>query len=207
MASIDESLYHRAPIPFEQAAVTDHYDRYSYTTSAPTAQPGPLTGMAVYKNMNVMDGFVTTQAESPRQRNLRLSRPLRPIVEPPTLGPMRTEFSIAFALNRFVCEPNEYGDSFDLTFRPFFTRPESPHHGMADGRVHTDYRRFSQIRWTSGTMVIDGKEHSFDNWFVWRDHSWGVRPGVGGFEAFTGTRTCGGVPSTMRAHTADSSRP
>lgn len=199
--SLDETLYHQAPVPFEQAAVTDHrfYDRYSYTTFAPDGTAGVLTGMAVYKNLNVMDGFVATQAGSRVQRNLRLSRPLRPIVEPLTLGPMRTTFPEAFAVNRFICESNEYGDSYDLTFRPFFTRLESPHHGMADGRVHQDYRRFSQIGWTSGTLVVDGAEHTFDRWFGWRDHSWGVRPGVGGFEPYTGTRSRGGVPSSMRA--------
>ncbi len=75
-----------------------------------------------------------------------------------------------------ICEPNEYGDAFDLTFRPVFTRSENPHYGEANGRVHQDYRRFSQVGWTSGSIVVDGNEHQFDRWFGWRDHSWGRPP-------------------------------
>ncbi|MCG2621292.1 hypothetical protein LVY72_05115 [Arthrobacter sp. I2-34] len=200
LTSLDESLYHQSPLLFQQAAVTDHrfYDRYAYTTMAPDGSAALLTGMGVYKNLNVMDGFVTTQAGQSVQRNIRISRPLRPIVEPLTLGPMRTEFPVAFQETRMICEPNEYGDAFDLTFRPVFTRLENPHYGETDGRVTQDYRRFSQVGWTSGTLVVDGQEHTLDKWFGWRDHSWGVRPGVGGFEPFTGTRNRGGIPSASR---------
>lgn len=201
LTSLDESLFHQSSRLFAEAAVSDHrfYDRYTYTLLAPEGEAALLTGMAVYKNLNVLDGFISTQSGAAVQRNVRLSRPLRPIVEPLNLGPLRTEFLEPFKVTRLIAEPNEFGDAYDLTFRPVFTRLEHPHYGEADGRVHTDYRRFSQVGWTSGTLVVDGQEHTFDRWFGWRDHSWGVRPGVGGFEPFTGTRARGGIPSSARA--------
>lgn len=203
LISYDESLYHQVPKPFGESGFTDHrfYDRYSYTLYSPDGNVGLLSGLAVYKNLNVMDGFAATQVDSKWQRNMRFSRPLHPIVEPLQLGPMRTEFPPEpFKVTRMICEPNEYGDAFDLTFRPVFTRSENPHYGEANGRVHQDYRRFSQVGWTSGSIVVDGNEHQFDRWFGWRDHSWGVRPpGVGGFEPFTGQKARGGIPSSSRA--------
>jgi len=68
-----------------------------------------------------------------------------------------------------------------------------------DGRLHTDYWRFSQVGWTNGAALIDGKQYEVNRWFSWRDHSWGVRPGVGGFEPFTGTKAGAGLPSSIRA--------
>src|SRR4029077_17477399 len=50
-----------------------------------------------------------------------------------------------------------------------------------------------------GAAQIDGHSHAVDKWFSWRDHSWGVRPGVGGFEPFTGTKAGAGLPSSIRA--------
>jgi len=55
------------------------------------------------------------------------------------------------------------------------------------------------VGWLDGTAQIDGHPHAVEKWFSWRDHSWGVRPGVGGFEPFTGTRAGGGLPSSIRA--------
>ena len=37
-----------------------------------------------------------------------------------------------------------------------------------------------------------------EDWYSWRDHSWGVRPNVGGFDPFTGT-TGGTFPSAIRS--------
>ena len=202
LSGLDETLMHQGPLPFSQALLSDHrfYDRYVLSGFRPDGQAGILTGIGVYKNLNVMDGFALTQFGASRQRNMRFSRPLHPVGEPLRLGPLRTEFPEPFKTLRFICEPNDHGDSFDLTFRGFLdAHLESHHFGRIDGRVHTDYWRFSQVGWLDGTAQIDGRAHAVDRWFSWRDHSWGVRPGVGGFEPFTGTRAGGGLPSSIRA--------
>jgi hypothetical protein len=59
---------------------------------------------------------------------------------------------------------------------------EEPHLHRAFGRVTQDYLRFNQLMTASGTLRIEGREFTAARWFGWRDHSWGVRPGVGGFE-------------------------
>jgi hypothetical protein len=51
-----------------------------------------------------------------------------------------------------------------------------------------DHIRFDQFASATGCIDIEGKRTEFSDWFAWRDHSWGVRPGVGGFEPFTGSR-------------------
>ena len=202
LTALDETLLHQGPMPFDAALVSDHrfYDRYVFTAVRPDGQIGIVTGMAVYKNLNVMDGYASAQVGSMRQRNIRLSRPLRPITTGQQLGPLRTEFVQPFKTLRFLCDRNEHGDSFDLTFRGFLSPHLEAHHfGRVDGRVHTDYYRFSQVGWTSGSALVDGKAYVVDRWFSWRDHSWGLRPGVGGFEPFTGTRAGAGLPSSIRA--------
>lgn len=202
LTGLDETLLHQGPAPFDEALVSDHrfYDRYVFTAVRADGQAGIVTGMAVYKNLNVMDGYVATQVGGRQQRNMRLSRPLRPIGAGHELGPLRTEFVEPFRTARFICARNEHGDSFDLTFRAFLPPHLETHHfGRVDGRVHTDYWRFSQVGWTSGSALVEGKVYSVERWFSWRDHSWGLRPGVGGFEPFTGTRAGGGLPSSIRA--------
>jgi hypothetical protein len=202
LSALDETLMHQGPLPFSLAMVSDHrfYDRYVVSGFRSDGQAGIVTGMSVYKNLNVMDGYALTQVDASRQRNMRFSRPLHPITEPLRLGPLRTEFPEPFKTLRFICEPNEHGDCFDLTFRGFLdAHLESHHFGRIDGRLHTDYWRFSQVGWLDGTARIDGRTHAVEKWFSWRDHSWGVRPGVGGFEPFTGTRAGGGLPSSIRA--------
>ena len=156
--------------------------------------------MGVYKNLNVTDGFALTQSARAGSAICASRNDCIPL--PSRCGSDRCERNFrAFqdAALWFV-SPNEHGDSFDLTFRGFLdAHLESHHFGRTDGRVHTDYWRFSQVGWLDGTAQIDGRTHAVEKWFSWRDHSWGVRPGVGGFEPFTGTRAGGGLPSSIRA--------
>ncbi len=49
------------------------------------------------------------------------------------------------------------------------------------GRVDVDVVRYHQGGWASGTVTVDGETHEVrpDEWFGFRDHSWGVRQSVG----------------------------
>jgi hypothetical protein len=42
-----------------------------------------------------------------------------------------------------------------------------------------DYQRFNQIGRASGWISLRGKRIEIRNWWACRDHSWGVRPGMG----------------------------
>lgn len=180
----DESFMHQVALPFELAATSDHrfFDRTVVTAGAPDGSAGIILGMAAYKNMNVMDGFAAVQVDRARQHNLRLSRELRPDMSQ-TLGPLRIEVVEAFKALRYILEPSEAPFAFDLTFRAFLDPVlEEPHFHRASGRITQDYVRFNQLMAASGTLSIEGRDIAVDRWFGWRDHSWGVRPSVGGFE-------------------------
>ena len=159
LSGLDETLMHQGPLPFSLAMLSDHrfYDRYVLSGVRADGQAGILTGMGVYKNLNVMDGYAVTQVGASRQRNLRFSRPLHPIVDPLQIGPLLTEFPEPFKTLRFICAPNEHGDCFDLTFRGFHGRAlwRTTTSGRIDGRLHTDYWRFSQVGWLDGTARIE----------------------------------------------------
>lgn len=199
---LDETLMHQAPILFDHAATSDHrfYDRVVIGGFHPDGDAAFLVGMAMYKNLNVMDGFAAIQTPDRKQYNLRLSKPLRPNSGEMRLGPFQVDVVEAFRELRLRLSGDVPDLSLDLTWSNLLeARLEDPHFGRADGRVHTDYLRYSQLGTGNGWLNAGGQRIEVADWFGWRDHSWGVRPSVGGFEPFTGTRAGGGVPSSIRA--------
>jgi len=199
---LDETLMHQAPILFDHAAVSDHrfYDRVVIGGFHPEGEAAFLMGMAMYKNLNVMDGFAAIQTPDRKQYNVRLSKPLRPNSGEMKLGAFEIEVVEAFHELHLALNGKEYQLGFELSWRKLLeARLENPHFGRADGRVHTDYLRYSQLGSASGEITAGGQRINVKDWFGWRDHSWGVRPSVGGFEPFTGTKAGGGVPSSIRA--------
>jgi hypothetical protein len=189
LTALDETMRHQAPLTFAEVASTDHrfFDRVWFCAYDPAGAAGLITGMGAYTNMNVFDGFVAIQHDG-RQHNLRLSRPLRPDVDIMGVGPLRVEVVAPMRVLRLVLEANATGDAFDLTWTALNpARAEAPHLGRLDGRTYQDYLRFSQVGSVDGHLVVGGVEFTLDRWFGARDHSWGVRRGVGGFEPFTGS--------------------
>ena len=184
LTALDESFMHQAALPFELCATSDHrfFDRTVVTASAPDGGAGMILGMAAYKNMNVMDGFAAVHVAQARQHNLRMSRELRPDMSQ-ALGPLRIEIVKPFQEIRYILEANDAPFQFDMVFEKFMEPVlEEPHLHRAFGRVTQDYLRFNQLMTASGTLQIEGSTFAAARWFGWRDHSWGVRPGVGGFE-------------------------
>jgi hypothetical protein len=89
--------------------------------------------------------------------------------------------------SRLVLEPsNDFPAAFDLLWEGFLAvHEEAPHRTERDGRTVEDTRRYKQLGKVSGWMELHGLRHEADDWFGIRDHSWGVRSGVGGFEPVT----------------------
>jgi hypothetical protein len=202
LSALDETLLHQAPLPFEYAATSDHrfFDRHMGSAYASDGSAGVTFGMGLYKNMNVIDGFAAVQRGATVQHNLRLSRALRPQLDMQT-GPLRIEIVEPLKKLRYVLDgSDDYPHRFDLTFGAF--QPpylEEPHFGRIDGRLATDYLRYCQNGHLNGVVMIGEEEIRVENWFMWRDHSWGVRPNVGGFDPFTGTTGQGTFPSAIRS--------
>ncbi|WP_114951595.1 hypothetical protein [Sphingosinicella terrae] len=202
LTAMDETLHHQGPLTFDHVLSTDHrfYDRQLMGGFSRDGEAAFLAGISVFKNMNVIEGFVIVQSHSRRQHNVRFTRALRPVTSADArIGPLRLEIVEPFRELRFVLEPGDYPIALDIAFRNVLPpRLEHPHVHRTDGRLHTDYLRYNQLGTISGSVEIDGERFEASDWFGWRDHSWGVRPGVGGFEPFTGTRSGGGVASASR---------
>ena len=203
LTALDETLHHQCSETFEHVFPSDHrfYDRQLMGAFSPNGNAGFLAGITVFKNMNVVEGYVLAQSHSRKQYNVRFSKQLRPMpaLMEATIGPMRLDVMKPFEELRLVLDHGQYPIVMDVTFHGTVpARLENHHYGRLDGRIHSDYRRYHQIGQVTGWIEIEGERFAAAPWFSWRDHSWGVRPVVGGFEPFAGTRTAGGVASSAR---------
>jgi hypothetical protein len=208
LTALDEALLHQVPLTFEQAGSSDHrfFDRIIIGCFHPDGEAAFILGMGVYKNMNVIDGFVMAQSHSRRQYNVRFSKALRPLAfgNSTRVGPLTFNPLEPFRHIRVSLDEGDYPISLQAEFRNVLPpRLEAPHTGRLDGRLHTDYLRYHQLGEARGWLCIDGERFDIEQWFAWRDHSWGIRPFVGGFEPMTGTRTAGGLPSALRSGSKD----
>jgi hypothetical protein len=193
LSHLDELLLHQASVPFRMAGVSDHrfFDRYWFEAIEPAGSAGLIAGLAFYKNMGTCDGFVSIQQDH-RQHNLRVARPLGGDLGA-NAGPLSIEVVEPFRHLRVRLAPNphEIEASLDWTSTwPAYT--EEHHHVVVDGRTTTDSTRYDQVGRWSGWIAVDGTRHDVEDWWGVRDHSWGVRPGVGGFEP-----PAGATPSAL----------
>ncbi len=203
LTGLDESLGHQVAQPFARSGISDHrfFDRMLIGVFHPAGEAALVAGIGYYKNMNVADGFVMAQVHSRRQHNLRLSKALQGDIarDGASVGPLSIRILEPFREIHLTLQASTSGMSFDLRFNDSLPPVlERLHQGVLDGREHTNYQRFHQLGRVTGWMEVDGLRFDVRDWFSWRDHSWGVRPGVGGFEPVTGTSTGGGVPSAHR---------
>ena len=184
LTAADETLHHQIADTF--ATVSDSNLGWTEKIWASMAKKdGSLQiefGLGKYHNRNVMDGFggVSRGAE---QWTVRASRRLAPDLDTTTVGPIRYEIVESLRRVRFSLDPNETQPvSFDVLFEgelpPFFEKRNRLRSG---NRIAMDVIRYHQPGRLSGWIQIDGQRHSIDQeWFGYRDHSWGMRGhGVG----------------------------
>jgi hypothetical protein len=186
---LDETLLHQTPEPFGTVTSSDHrwFDRDWFGCFSKAGDIGLITGIGAYSNMNVLDGFAAVQ-HAGLQYNVRASRQFRPQVDQVAVGPIRHEIVEPLQSVRLVVEPGEHEVAFDLLWEGTFPAHLEPRHrDRLDGRVYQDYSRFDQMGSVSGWVDVRGARFEASDWVGIRDHSWGVRRSVGGFEPFTGT--------------------
>ena len=83
---------------------------------------------------------------------------------------------------RVICEPNEWGLAVDVTFRGTTEALAEPKSWTRVGtRVTQETYRLAQVGSYEGFIEIDGERYEVNpnRWGGARDHSWGVRHGVG----------------------------
>jgi hypothetical protein len=189
LTKLDDTLWHQLPTTFDHVWTSDprFYDRYWFAIHSPDGRMAIHITMGAYRNMNVLDAGAVMIIDG-KQYNLRVSRSLDGSVET-ECGPIRIA-------------PIKPLESFDITIAPGAhtlsgsirwtcvepAREEHPHYNRLQGRVVEDYRRFDQIGQASGSMEVEGRRIDIADWWSCRDHSWGVRRGMGVPEPVTGPK-------------------
>ena len=189
LGPLDEELNHQTSRPFRVPATTDHrfYDRHWFELVAPHGDVALIAGMGLFKNLGVADGFVSVQRDR-RQHNVRVSRPLDDQVEA-CVGPLRFEIIEPFQTIRLTLDEGDHPLACDLTWTSRFpARLEAPHLDLVDGRIVTDISRYDQSGSWTGWIRLGEDTIQANDWWGIRDHSWGVRPDIGGFEPSHGRR-------------------
>ena len=187
LTPLDDSLWHQIASPFENVGTSDHrfFDRMWFAVYDPAGSGSLQFTIGVYNNMNVIDGGFVVIREA-TQFNLRVSRSLRPRFEP-AVGAMRIDVVEPFEHIRLIVEPGEHHVHGELNWRAVLPPElEKPHVARIRGRLNEDYQRLDQVGVVDGELVVRGESWPVRQWWGCRDHSWGVRPGVGGWDPITG---------------------
>jgi hypothetical protein len=185
---IDDTLFHQTATTFDHAFTSDHrfYDRYWFQALEPGCGTNVVVGMGLYKNTNALDGFAVVVQDG-LQYNRRFSRPLRPLSDVQKVGPLSVEVVEGLKRLRISVERGARPIACDLLWTGRYDAVEEPPMWRRlEGRVQTQLQRFYQLGRVDGWLEIDGKRREVSDWFGQRDHSWGVRPGTGGYEPVTG---------------------
>ena len=186
LRSADEGLNHQIVDTFGTVAEADlAWTEKIWASMARTDGSLQLDfGVGKYHNRGIIDGFggVSRGAE---QWTVRASRELASAPETVALGPIAYEIIDPLHTVRFVLEPNDVQPiSFDVELTavtPPFFEERNLVRNRRTGRVEVDVIRYHQGGWASGTVTVDGETQEVrpDEWFGFRDHSWGVRQAVG----------------------------
>jgi hypothetical protein len=181
LTELDESIWHQIPSSFDHVGTSDprFYDRHWFAIYNPAAGLSLQVTLGSYNNLNVLDAGVMV-LEGNSQHNLRVSRMLRPRFEP-QVGPVTLTIEKPMKAVRLTCGGGEHGFSFDLLWEAALPpEEEKPHYSRLNGRIQEEYQRYNQVGTVSGTLRIGGRSIAVDRWWSARDHSWGIRPGIGG---------------------------
>ena len=180
----DELLNHQIANTFAAVGEADHSwtEKVWFTLARKDGGLQASFGLGKYTNRNVMDGFAGVQ-HGTTQRTIRASRVLRPELDQMAVGPLGYEVIEPFnRIGLTVGENSAQPIKWDLTWTPrlpaFF---EDRDLVLANGRRSSDVVRYHQAGTVEGWIEIDGTRHEVkpDEWFGFRDHSWGIREHVG----------------------------
>jgi hypothetical protein len=139
-------------------------------------------GLGKYPNRNVIDAYAGI-SRGVEQITVRASRELASAPTDSVIGPIRYEILEPLKAVRFVLEANDVQPiAFDCMFHgalpPAF---EDRTHIRTGLRVSAELVRYHQIGVCSGWVEVDGVRTDMtpETWVSTRDHSWGVRYGIG----------------------------
>ena len=188
LTAFDEFPFHQHPTPFHIPYTSDVHFNDGYFCATFSEDWYVVCGIRLHPNMNVMDGFVGI-ARNGEQRVLRVSRALRPNAGELSVGPLRIDVRRPMQEVRITLEDHDGGFGFDLTYHarsePFV---EAPYRLRKYGHLTYDMLRYTQVCRTTGSVRLDGATTQVEDWDAIRDHSWGVRDGMGPATKHGGTQ-------------------
>jgi hypothetical protein len=141
-------------------------------------------GLGKYQNRGIIDGFGGV-SRGREQWTVRGSRQLASAPEDMAIGPIHLEIVEPLKQVRFRLEPNDVQPiSFDIVLSavtPPFFEERNLVRNRRTGRIDVDVIRYHQGGWASGTVTVGDETYDVnpDEWFGFRDHSWGVRQAIG----------------------------
>lgn len=142
-------------------------------------------GLGKYINRNVMDAYCGV-SRGVSQWTVRSSRQLAPDPDITRVGPIHYEVieplkKIRICLEENAVQPIAFDLVFDGSDIPPFLENHEFRRAFAGYRVDNDLVRYHQVGVASGNIVLEGKRYSVEpeRWYATRDHSWGLRYGVG----------------------------
>ncbi|WP_068268773.1 hypothetical protein [Aldersonia kunmingensis] len=186
LLNADELLSHQTPETFATISQADTSWTEKLWASL-FARDGSIQvdiGLGKYHNRNVIDMFAGV-SRGKEQLTVRASRQLDLDTERVGVGPLDYEIIEPLRKVRWVLQENDVVPlRFDLTITgvlpPFLEQKDAQRepHGF---RVQSDLLRYHQASTISGEIWLDGEriEVRDEEWFGFRDHSWGVRMDVG----------------------------
>jgi hypothetical protein len=184
LSPLDDYPVHQVAEVIRHVGTSDRnfYDRYYFNLYSRAGDVFCVFGYGQYPNLGTADAFVCV-TDGLVHRVVRGSRELGADRMDTTVGPLRVEIVEPLHKVRVVSEPGEAADEagveIDATFEGVISPHLEPRHWRREfGRVTFDTQRLAQTgRWQGrlklGDRVID---LASDDWWGYRDRSWGVRP-------------------------------
>ena len=151
------------------------------------ARDGSLSvnfGFGKYANRNVVDGYAGA-SRGVAQWTVRASRALDRDPDGIGVGPLHYEVIEPLERIRVALEPNAVQPlAFDLLLEgvlPCAVEEREDRRTLTGYRRTADQIRYHQIGTASGWVQLEGRRIDIapGEWVMTRDHSWGIRPGVG----------------------------
>jgi hypothetical protein len=177
---MDEYPIHQLPLSLEFVGTGDRnfYDRCYFAAHDRTGDILLITGLGVYPNLGVTDAYATVR-RGDRQWAVRFSDALGTDRLNQRVGPYRIEVIEPLRRIRLLCDGDEHGIGFDLTWEGSFPAVHEAQHVARNGpRLSLDASRFAQLGTWEGVLRVGGEEITANpaRWIGARDRSWGLRP-------------------------------
>lgn len=185
LTAADEALNHQIADTFATVVESDRGWTEKIWASIARKDGGLQVdfGLGKYLNRNVMDAFAGV-SRGREQWTVRASRVLEPALDLAAVGSIRYEVieplkQVRFVLEASATQPIAFDIVFHAEMKAFFEKRNRMRTG---NRVRNDLVRYHQGGSVTGWLEVAGERHTLgDDWFAFRDHSWGARGDNVGF--------------------------